>query len=66
MSIEEIAGGDRSLHAGHVSATWVLVEHVDGVGVAGKKRKRRTMEKRLATKGYIHITVLKGRRSRTT
>lgn len=41
MSIEEITGGDRSLHADHVSATWVLVEHVDGVGAAGKKRKKK-------------------------
>ena len=65
MSIEEITGGDRSLHADHVSATWVLVQHADGVGAAGKKRKKKDDEKRLATKGYIH-TVLKGRRSRTT
>jgi hypothetical protein len=43
MSIKEIAGtgGDRSLHAGHVSATWVLVEHLDRVGADGKKRKKK-------------------------
>jgi len=67
MLIEEITGtgGDRSLHAGHVSATWVLVEHVDGVGAAGKKRKKKDDCGEKVGYERVH-TVLKGRRLRTS
>lgn len=44
-----------------MSATWVLVEHVDGVGAAGKKRKKKDDGGEKVGYEWIH-TVLNGRR----